>query len=93
MTNKFITISTDSAAWGDTNSAPEFNTAKEAQRIRNAAESQGIEVLTDETPRAVYASDGSEKDQIDWFTAWCREGCDWTNSQWRNFFAARGEAP
>ena len=83
----FISISTDPTAWGDTTSDPDFNVDDEVSKIRDAAESQGIEVLTDESPRAVYSADGTEKDPIDWFTTWCREGYQWSDSQWREWFA------
>jgi hypothetical protein len=88
MTNatKFITISTDLDAWGDTNAAPDFNVNHEVEQIRDAAESCGILVLVDETPRDVRDSDGNELNQIDWFTTWCREGWQWTESQWREWF-------
>lgn len=86
--NKFITISTDPTDWGDTSAIPDFNINDAVQQIRDAAESQGIEVLTDESPRFVCNVDGSEKDNVDWFTTWCSEGYLWMDWQWRKWFAA-----
>ena len=86
-TTKFITISTDLDAWGDTTAAPDFDVRDTVAQIRDAAESCGISVLTDETPRLLLDDDGNERDQIDWFTTWCSEGYLWHDWQWREFFA------
>jgi hypothetical protein len=86
-TNKFITISTDPTAWGDTEASPDFSVADEANRIRVAAESAGIVVRGDNDPREFYAADGGDMEPIDWWSTWCHVGHEWSNEQWREFFA------
>ena len=83
---KFITISSDPTAWGDTTADPNFSVDDTVQQLSDAAEANGIEVLLDEYPRVLYDVDGHERDQIDWFTTWCCEGWQWGDAKWREFF-------
>ena len=82
---KFITISTISDAWGDTTSDPDFNSDREARKIASAAEAHGIEVYVDTAPPRDY-KDGPVTNEVDWFATWCREGYEWSEQQWIEFF-------
>lgn len=89
MSNKFITVSSDSDAWGEFDPAT-FNPRTEAGKIATAAELAGIHVAHDEDRRTVaYNDDGSERDEIGWFTTWCNGGYEWDEDQWEDWFAKR----
>lgn len=84
MTRKFITISTDSCDWGDTNDAPAFDVNRETAQIRDAAQKHGISVYVDAKPPWDVADLGEE---IDWFSTWSLEGYLWGDEQWSDWFA------
>ncbi len=82
----FIHISTDSDCWGSNTEG--FDCVTEAERIRDAAESAGIEVAFDVDRRNVNCNDdGSERTEIDWFGEWCTAGYEWSDEQWIEWFS------
>jgi hypothetical protein len=87
-TTKYITVSTLADAWGDTTSAKVFHVRDEAYKIAAAASDVGVEAIVDEYPRDLRDDDGNERIEIDWFTTWCREGYQWFDWQWKEFFDA-----
>ena len=86
-TTKYITINTASDAWGDTTATPEFDVMAEVSKIRDAAESAGVEVfinVIDQQPK--YDDNDNERVEIDWFDTWCSYGYEWTGEQWSEWF-------
>ena len=81
---RFITVSRFADYWGDTDSAPDFDSEQEARKIQEAADSCGITVYMDEDPPHHF--EDYNMIQIEWFETWCRDGYLWSVEQWQDFF-------
>ena len=89
---KYISVSTDPDTWGEDVNCPadiqRRDAIENAARIRYAAEEAGIEVVFNERLTSpMYDEEGDIRDQIDWYTTWSREGSEWTDEEWLNWFA------
>ncbi|NCX56184.1 MAG: hypothetical protein EBW87_03185, partial [Burkholderiaceae bacterium] len=83
MARKYITVSSDNDAWGAV--PDEFDATTEARKIAAAAREYGIDVYFDKKPPFDLIEDG---EQIEWFEVWCREGYQWDDKKWNEWFSA-----